>query len=189
MGADGAGATLEGVGIQSADGVGDESKPGDLTRGGKVVCYGRENRRGRLFNKALRPEGFAIFVIPIKETLMEGHIKLPLFHRVNLRSPVVRACYRFLVWIGLGAYPARSNRMEWLDRTFEEYPRHHFFITRRRTIELVKEAGFAIRTLDREYLDALQSKYGPIISLFRFMRLGRFLLSQVGVAIEARKPR
>lgn len=137
--------------------------------------------------RVLRPGGFALLVIPVKETLMEGHVKLPLFHWVNLRSPVVRACYRLLVWIGLGAYPARVKRMEWLEKAFEDYPRYHFFITRRRAIELLRESGFAVRTLDGEYLEALQIKYKRIISVLRSMGLGRVLLSQVGVAIEAKK--
>lgn len=137
--------------------------------------------------RVLKPGGFALLVIPVKETLMEGHVKLPLFHWVNLNSPIVRACYRFLVWIRLGAYPARAKRMEWRDKTFEDYSRHHFFISRRHAIELLKECGFTVRTLDREYPDALQIKYGRIIFVLRSMMLGRFLLSQVGVAIEARK--
>jgi SAM-dependent methyltransferase len=153
-----------------------------------------ENKKAHFqeIRRVLKPGGFALLVIPIKETFWENHVKLPLFHWANLNSPIVQAFYRLLVWIGLGAYPNHAKRMEWLENTFKEYPKHHFFITRRQAIKLLRESGFSVHTLDSEYLEALKIKYRKsiyewIISIGCSMGLGQLILSQVGVAIKAKK--
>lgn len=53
MGTDGAGAALEGVGVQPTDRVGGDSNPGDLTSGG-IVYNKLENWRKKVVQQSIR---------------------------------------------------------------------------------------------------------------------------------------
>ena len=138
--------------------------------------------------RVLEADGKAILVFPTSEAIVEHHVKLPFFHIAPLDKPFVRAIYRELVWLGMGACRQRDRSFAWLEKEFETYAHGHFYVYRKEAIRLMQQVGLNVEVLDADYLVALETKHARLTRWARRLRLSRLLLREVGLAVCLSKP-
>lgn len=136
--------------------------------------------------RILKRNGFAIFVFPVSDAIIEHHVKLPFFHRADLNKSYTRIFYKALVFIGFGAWHKHSERLDWLKEAFSTYSHGHHYIYRQQAISLLRKY-FDVEILDGEYLKELKTKYPIVVGVLIYLGIGKFLLSQVGMAARVRK--
>lgn len=79
--------------------------------------------------RTLKPEGFSVHLFPLVHYLQEGHIHIPLAHRINGHG-LLRSYIRFMSRLGFGSYAEHKSKFGMnLDQYAEEHADYLTFMT------------------------------------------------------------
>lgn len=137
--------------------------------------------------RALRPGGYAVHLFPLRHYLFEGHLKLPLAHRIQ-NFDLLRAYIASLSRLGLGKYPAHHRTSgislaEYAERHADYL--HHFtnYLSHRQVLALGKRHHLRVsfRYTREFYTSKLRALFGlPPVYLYALRRsalIDRIVLS------------
>lgn len=130
--------------------------------------------------RVLKPKGSCIMSFPTSEVIVEPHVRLPLFHRVDLSNRAVRLAYRALVRLGLGSFPDGSSRQEWLSKRFVTFPKELHYISHNTFLQKVRSLPHAsIKPITDEVVSALAARHPVISTCCSIEPMRSMLLSQL----------